>query len=107
MNVKKNLFLFLFYLLFIMEISAQYITREPIWRQALGGAVMGAPSVQAETVATVCEGGTLKTYSRFGNPLWSYFARGRLSPYVSQSPEGTSYICRTNGIFIAVNRSGW
>jgi outer membrane protein assembly factor BamB len=25
---------------------------------------------------------------------------------VSRSPEGTSYICRTNGIFIAVNRSG-
>jgi outer membrane protein assembly factor BamB len=48
----------------------------------------------------------LKTYSRFGNLLWSYSVRGRFAPYVSQSPEGTSYICRANGVFLAINRSG-
>jgi outer membrane protein assembly factor BamB len=106
-NLFSKVLFFSFYCFFsIMELSAQRAVQEPIWRQALGGAVLGAPAVQAEIVTMVCEGGTLKTYSRFGNPLWSYFARGRLSPFVSQSPEGTSYISRTNGIFMAVNRSG-
>jgi outer membrane protein assembly factor BamB len=78
----------------------------PIWRQALGGAVLGPPSAQAETVTVVCDGGNLRSYTRQGSFLWNYFARGRLSPFVSRSPEGTSYICRTNGVLIAVNRSG-
>jgi outer membrane protein assembly factor BamB len=54
----------------------------------------------------VSDGGNLKAYSWQGKPLWSYFAMGRLMPFVTRSREGTSYICRTNGIFIAVNRSG-
>ncbi|MDR3146121.1 MAG: PQQ-binding-like beta-propeller repeat protein [Treponema sp.] len=78
----------------------------PLWRQALGGAVMGSPSVQAESVTVVLDGGNLQSYSRQGTFLWSYFARGKLVPFVSRSPEGTSYICRTNGLLIAVNRSG-
>ncbi|MDR1949554.1 MAG: PQQ-like beta-propeller repeat protein [Spirochaetaceae bacterium] len=78
----------------------------PIWRQALGGAVVGSPSVQGETVTVVCDGGNLQSYTRQGTFLWSYFARGKLSPFVSRSPEGTSYICRTNGLLIAVNRAG-
>jgi outer membrane protein assembly factor BamB len=67
---------------------------------------MGSPSVQAETVTVVLDGGNLHSYTRQGTFLWNYFARGRLSPFVSRSPEGTSYICRTNGLLIAVNRSG-
>jgi len=38
--------------------------------------------------------------------MWSYSARGRISPYVTRSREGTSYLSRTNGTFIAVNRAG-
>jgi outer membrane protein assembly factor BamB len=45
-------------------------------------------------------------YSRTGRLLWSYSARGRLSPYIARSPEGTCYVCRTNGLFIALNRAG-
>jgi outer membrane protein assembly factor BamB len=67
---------------------------------------MGSPSVQAESVTVVLDGGNLQSYSRYGTFLWSYFARGKLVPFVSRSPEGTSYICRTNGILIAINRSG-
>jgi outer membrane protein assembly factor BamB len=104
--LKKALFSFLCGFLFTAEIPAQRIVREPIWRQALGGAVLGPPSVQAETVTVVCEGHALKVYSRFGNLLWSHFVRGQLTPYVSQSPEGISYICRINGLFLAINRSG-
>jgi outer membrane protein assembly factor BamB len=78
----------------------------PIWRQALGAPVMGRPAAQVESVVMVCEGGTLKSYSRQGGFLWNYTAGGRLGPHISRSREGTSYICGTNGVLIAVNRSG-
>jgi outer membrane protein assembly factor BamB len=68
--------------------------------------VTGLPAVQAESVVVVCDGGNLKCYSREGKQLWDYYARGRLTPYVTRSREGTSYICRTDGTLIAVNRSG-
>jgi outer membrane protein assembly factor BamB len=88
------------------ETAAEAVSTTPIWRQALGGAVIGLPSVQAGSVTVVCDGGNLRTYSAQGTFLWDFFAQGRLSPFVSRSPEGTSYICRTNGILMAVNRSG-
>jgi outer membrane protein assembly factor BamB len=68
--------------------------------------VIGLPAVQAESVVVVCDGGNLKCYSREGKFLWDYYARGRLVPYVTRSREGTSYICRTSGVLIAVNRAG-
>jgi outer membrane protein assembly factor BamB len=77
-----------------------------LWRQAVGGAVIGRPTVQAQSVVMVLDGGNIKAYSSSGRPLWNFSAKGRLSPYVTRSREGTSYICRTNGIFIAVNRVG-
>ncbi|MDR2101432.1 MAG: PQQ-binding-like beta-propeller repeat protein [Treponema sp.] len=79
---------------------------EPIWRRALGGEVTGLPTVQAESVVVVCDGGNLKAYTREGKPLWNYFAREKLTPFVSRSREGTSYIGRITGTLIAVNRSG-
>jgi len=78
----------------------------PIWRHALGGSVIGNPVAQIESVVTITDGGSLKSFSSQGDPLWDYYARGRLTPFVSRSREGTSYICRTNGLFIAINRAG-
>jgi outer membrane protein assembly factor BamB len=77
-----------------------------IWREALEGMVTGIPSVQGETVVVVLDGGNLKAYSRRGTLLWEYFAGGKLCPAITRSPEGTSYICRTNGTFIVINRAG-
>jgi len=77
-----------------------------LWRQAVGGAVIGRPTVQAQSVVMALDGGNIKAYSSSGRPLWNFSAKGRLSPFVTRSLEGTSYICRTNGIFIAVNRVG-
>jgi len=82
------------------------VTNDPYWRQALGGAVLSLPHVQAQSVVVALEGGSIKAYSTAGNHLWTYSARGRISPYISRSREGTSYLSRTNGIFIAVNRAG-
>ncbi|MDR1900464.1 MAG: PQQ-like beta-propeller repeat protein [Treponema sp.] len=87
------------------EENAQ-ITAEPLWRQALGGSVIGLPAVQVQSAVVVLDSGNIKTYSSQGKPLWAYNAGGRLSPYVSRSREGTCYLSRTNGVFIAVNRAG-
>ncbi|MCL2720900.1 MAG: PQQ-binding-like beta-propeller repeat protein [Treponema sp.] len=82
------------------------ITGDPYWRQALGGAVLSLPSVQAQSVVVALDGGNIRAYSAIGTPMWNYSARGRISPYVTRSREGTSYLSRTNGTLIAVNRSG-
>ncbi|MFP3042747.1 PQQ-binding-like beta-propeller repeat protein [Treponema primitia] len=104
MKPKTRLFLFCAILgLLSPAIGAQ---QAPSWRQALGGAVIGVPAAQAESVVAICDGGTVEAYSRHGAHLWSFNARGRLSPYLTRSPEGTSYVCRTNGLLIALNRIG-
>jgi outer membrane protein assembly factor BamB len=78
----------------------------PVWRMALGGAVIGVPTVQGGTVVVVLDGGHVRAYTLDGKPLWDYYARGKLAPYVSRSREGTCYIYRTDGTLIAVNRAG-
>jgi len=78
----------------------------PIWRQAPGGKLLGVPSVQAGTVVAVMDGGHLKAYSLDGKPLWDYYAKSKLIPYVSRNRDGTSFICRSDGFLIAVNNGG-
>ncbi|MDR0622924.1 MAG: PQQ-binding-like beta-propeller repeat protein [Treponema sp.] len=82
------------------------VSTAPIWRQALGGEVTGLPAVQAQSAVVALDSGNIKAYSTQGRPLWTYYARGRITPYVTRSREGTCYISRTNGTFITVNRSG-
>jgi outer membrane protein assembly factor BamB len=93
-------------LLFGLTFSLEAQDTAYVWRQALSGAVLGVPAVQAESVTVVCDGGRLVSYTGRGSFLWNYDARGRLTPFITRSLEGTSYICRTNGILIAVNRAG-
>jgi outer membrane protein assembly factor BamB len=81
-------------------------TGAPFWRQALGGAVLSLPSVQAQSAVVALDGGNIRAYSTAGTPMWNYSARGRISPFVTRSREGTSYFSRTNGTLIAVNRAG-
>jgi len=113
--VKKFLlFIILFSLLFVTAFSQNanevreqgFITSDPFWRQALGGEVLSLPHVQAQSAVVALDGGNIKAYSTAGTPMWNYSARGKISPYITRSREGTSYLSRTNGIFIAVNRSG-
>jgi hypothetical protein len=82
------------------------VTSDPFWRQALGGAVLSVPSVQAQSAVVALDGGSIRAYSTAGKSLWNYSARGKISPYVTRSREGSTYFSRTNGIFIAVNRAG-
>jgi outer membrane protein assembly factor BamB len=82
------------------------VNTAPIWRQALGGEVLGLPAAQVQSAVVALDSGSIKAYSSQGRPLWTYHAQGRISPYVTRSREGTCYISRTNGTFIAVNRAG-
>ncbi|MDR2608067.1 MAG: PQQ-binding-like beta-propeller repeat protein [Treponema sp.] len=107
----KRIFSGIFLLFLCLNLGAQAgdggeAAAKPLWRQAMGGVMIGIPTVQAQSIVVVLDSGNIKAYSAQGKPLWAFFARGRLSPYVSRSPEGTSYISRTSGAFIAVNRSG-
>uniref|UniRef100_A0A7C3EAC6 Pyrrolo-quinoline quinone repeat domain-containing protein n=1 Tax=Gracilinema caldarium TaxID=215591 RepID=A0A7C3EAC6_9SPIR len=79
---------------------------EAKWRQALGGKVLSIPAAQAESVVLVTDDGMLRCYSYTGRALWQFDAQGKLTPFVSRSREGTSYICRQDGTLMAVNRSG-
>ncbi|MDR1956286.1 MAG: PQQ-binding-like beta-propeller repeat protein [Treponema sp.] len=88
-----------------LSLSAQTL-EVPLWKQALGGSVIGLPSVQGGSVVVVCDGGNLKAYTQSGRFLWNYYARGRLRPFVTRSREGVSYIGRTTGVLIAVSRTG-
>ena len=103
-------FLNIFLLAFIFILSGVNIGAQEddtlLWRAALGGSVIGHPIAEVNSVVVITDGGNLRSYSSEGRLLWDYFARGRLSPFLSRTREGTSYISRTNGILIAVNRSG-
>ena len=81
-------------------------TGDPFWRQALGGAVLSLPSVQAQSAVVALDSGNIKAYSTSGTSMWDYSVTGKISPFVTRSREGTSYFSKTNGTLIAVNRAG-
>jgi outer membrane protein assembly factor BamB len=78
----------------------------PIWEQNLGDRVSGLPFLQAESVVVSCEKAGIKSYGRRGTALWSFDTQGPPIPYITRSPEGTTYVCNTAGSFMAVNRVG-
>jgi outer membrane protein assembly factor BamB len=107
---KKPYFLlslsFCVFSVFAQEREQGLLTLDPYWRQALGGEVLSLPSVQAQSAVVALDGGNIRAYSTIGTPMWNYSARGRISPYITRSREGTSYFSRTNGTLIVINRSG-
>ncbi|MDR2133482.1 MAG: PQQ-binding-like beta-propeller repeat protein [Treponema sp.] len=99
-------------LLFALLLSAPSLPGQeefgdfPLWRQALGGEILAPPAAQAGSVVMVCDGGNLKAYTWRGIPLWSRHLRGKLLPFITRAREGTSYVCLTGGVLLAVNRAG-
>ncbi|MDR2432969.1 MAG: PQQ-binding-like beta-propeller repeat protein [Treponema sp.] len=90
----------------VLDRERGQVDAEPLWVRALGGEVTGLPATQVQSAVVALDGGNIKAYSSGGALLWNYSARGRISPFVSRSREGTSYISRVNGVLIAVNRAG-
>ncbi|MDR2444747.1 MAG: PQQ-binding-like beta-propeller repeat protein [Spirochaetaceae bacterium] len=79
---------------------------ELLWRQVLGGVALTRPVEQLESVIVVREGGAVKAFGSSGALLWEYRAGGRLLPFIARSGSGASYVCRTDGVFHAINRAG-
>jgi len=80
---------------------------EYLWRQAVGGVVLGTPSALSQTVVAALDSGIVKAYSAdSGEPLWSFSVRGGLCPYIGRSREGLTFICATDGSLTAINRIG-
>jgi len=77
-----------------------------LWRQAVGGVVLGTPSAQQKSVVAALDSGAVKAYSETGTPLWSFSARSGLCPYVRQSREGITFVCAADGSLTAINRIG-
>jgi len=79
---------------------------EYLWRQAVGGVVLGTPSARPGSVVAALDSGVIKAYSGSGGLLWSFPARGTLCPYLTRSREGITFICTTDGSLIAINMIG-
>ena len=89
------------------EVFAQPVEEpELLWRQVLGGVALTRPVEQLESVIVVREGGVVKAFGSSGLLLWEYRAGGRLLPFIARSGSGTSYVCRADGVFHAINRAG-
>jgi outer membrane protein assembly factor BamB len=87
--------------------NGQVRLSEYLWRQALGGVVVGTPSALPQSVVAAVDSGIVKAYSTdTGEPLWSFSVRGRLCPYIGRSREGITFICATDGSLTAINRIG-
>jgi len=79
---------------------------EYLWRQAVGGVVLGTPSARPQSVVVALDSGVVKAYSGSGELLWSFAVRGRLCPYITRSREGITFICSTDGVLVAINSAG-
>jgi outer membrane protein assembly factor BamB len=52
------------------------------------------------------DAGIIRSYSMYGTHLWDFDPRGSVVPYLTRNPEGATFVCNTDGIFMAVNRVG-
>ena len=85
----------------LIQLKSSYL-----WRQAVGGTVIGTLSAQPQCVVAALDSGVVKAYSGTGKLLGSYFVRQGLCPYVTQSHQGITFVCGLDGYLIAINRSG-
>jgi len=77
-----------------------------LWRQAVGGIVLGTPSVRQQSVVAALDSGVVKAYSKSGELLWSFPVRGGVSSYVTRSREGITFTCTSDGSLTAINGIG-
>ena len=103
MNVRGAIFLIFTLFAAARDAEAQDAY---LWRQAMGGTVIGQPGVYLDSVIVALDSGSLKAYSAAGKFAWEYSSNGKLCKWFTLSREGASYICKTNGQFIAVNNAG-
>jgi outer membrane protein assembly factor BamB len=82
------------------------VSAAQVWDTGIGDTIKGTPHLQASSVVLVGEKGSLKSFFMSGTPLWNFDARGTAVPYIARSYEAATYLCSTDGLFMAVNRVG-
>jgi outer membrane protein assembly factor BamB len=82
------------------------VSAAPIWEREINDTAPGQPFLQAESIVLAGESGSIKSWYMTGSSLWEFDSRGGAAPWVSRSPEGTSYVGNVLGAFMAVNRVG-
>ena len=113
MKIFRFLPLFLFFPVIIWAQSTRPasprdapVSAAPIWERPINDTVIGLPFLQAESVVVAGDNGSIKSWGMSGTHLWDFDPQGKVSPHTSRSPEGTTYVSNTAGLFMAVNRVG-
>lgn len=83
-----------------------YAQPVPMWKQPLSGNIISEIYTQNGFVTSVVDGGNVISLGLNGDIFWNYKIRGRFLPVITRSSQGTTYVCRSNGDFIALTRSG-
>lgn len=89
-----------------IEVTKVPVDPLPVWERNIEGSVSGKLFLQAESVVIPVDEGILRSYSMYGTHLWDFDPRGSITPYVTRNHEGVTFICNTDGTFMAVNRIG-
>jgi len=89
-----------------VNVEATPVGAAPMWETPIGDTIRGKPHLQASSVVLVGERGSVKSFYMSGTPLWNFDARGTAVPYIARSYEAATYVCSTDGLFMAINRVG-
>ena len=89
-----------------VDVESASVSAAPLWETRIGDTVKGTPHLQASSVVLAGEGGSVKSFFMSGTPLWNFDARGTAVQYMARSYEAATYVCSTDGIFMAINRIG-
>ncbi|MCL2441319.1 MAG: hypothetical protein FWD14_06230 [Treponema sp.] len=89
-----------------VDVSGVQVGASPMWESSIGDTVRGMPHLQAGSVVLVGENGRVRSFFQSGTPLWNFDARGTAVPHIARSYEAATYICNTDGVFMAINRVG-
>jgi len=89
-----------------VNIDTAVVNAAPLWEARIGDTIRGKPHLQASSVVLVGERGSVRSFFMSGTALWNFDAKGTAVPYIARSYEAATYVCNTEGVFMAINRVG-
>jgi len=89
-----------------VDVASVQVGAAPMWEARIGDTIKGTPHLQASSVVLVGENGTVRSFFMSSTPLWNFDARGTAVPYIARSYEAATYVCNSDGVFMAINRVG-
>jgi outer membrane protein assembly factor BamB len=89
-----------------IEMEKVLVGAAPVWETRINDTIRGVPHLQASSVVLAGEKGSVRSFFMSGTPLWDFNARGTAVQHIARSYEAASYVCNTDGVFMAINRVG-